>query len=54
TSIDSNYYKANLSNKYSLYFNFLGNKLKEYNIKHYYIYNIDKKGYLISIISKLT
>ncbi|KAF1968714.1 hypothetical protein BU23DRAFT_479497, partial [Bimuria novae-zelandiae CBS 107.79] len=52
-SIDINYYNANLSNKYSLYFNVLRNKIKEYNIKPYYIYNIDKKDYLISIISKL-
>ncbi|KAF1977748.1 hypothetical protein BU23DRAFT_451455, partial [Bimuria novae-zelandiae CBS 107.79] len=51
--IDSNRHNANLSNKYSLYFNFLCNKIKKYNIKPYYIYNIDKKGCLISIVSKL-
>ncbi|KAF1969762.1 hypothetical protein BU23DRAFT_475999, partial [Bimuria novae-zelandiae CBS 107.79] len=51
--IDSNYYNANLGNKYSLYFNFLRNKIKEYNIKSCYTYNIDKKGCLISIISRL-
>ncbi|KAF1975953.1 hypothetical protein BU23DRAFT_457044, partial [Bimuria novae-zelandiae CBS 107.79] len=41
-SIDSNRSKTNLSNKYSLYFNFLGNKLREYDIKRYNTYNIDK------------
>ncbi|KAF1972558.1 hypothetical protein BU23DRAFT_467686 [Bimuria novae-zelandiae CBS 107.79] len=52
-SINSNYYNANLGNKYSLYFNFLRNKIKEYNIKPCYIYNIDEKGCLISIVSRL-
>ncbi|KAF1966701.1 hypothetical protein BU23DRAFT_485748 [Bimuria novae-zelandiae CBS 107.79] len=51
--MDSNYYNANLGNKYSLYFNFLRNKIKEYNIEPCYIYNMDKKGCLIGIISRL-
>ncbi|KAF1964915.1 hypothetical protein BU23DRAFT_491156, partial [Bimuria novae-zelandiae CBS 107.79] len=51
--IDSNRHNANLGNKYSLYFNFLRDKIKEYNIKSYYTYNMDEKGCLISIISRL-
>ncbi|KAF1978757.1 hypothetical protein BU23DRAFT_449144 [Bimuria novae-zelandiae CBS 107.79] len=50
--MDSNRYNANLGDKYSLYFNFLRNKIKEYDIKPRYTYNIDKKGCLIGIISR--
>ncbi|KAF1966394.1 hypothetical protein BU23DRAFT_574016 [Bimuria novae-zelandiae CBS 107.79] len=52
-SIDSNRHNANLGDKYSLYFNFLRDKIKEYDIKPRYTYNMDKKGCLISIISRL-
>ncbi|KAF1977775.1 hypothetical protein BU23DRAFT_564642 [Bimuria novae-zelandiae CBS 107.79] len=52
-SIDSNYYNADLGDKYSLYFNFLRDKIKEYDIKPYYTYNIDKKSCLIGIVSRL-
>jgi len=38
---------------YSLYFNLLGRKIAEYNILPQNIYNIDKKGFLISYLKKL-
>ncbi|KAF1973483.1 hypothetical protein BU23DRAFT_464499, partial [Bimuria novae-zelandiae CBS 107.79] len=51
--VDTNRYNANLVNKYYYFFNLLYSKIDQYRIDPYYIYNIDKKGYLISIISRL-
>ncbi|KAF1965371.1 hypothetical protein BU23DRAFT_489819, partial [Bimuria novae-zelandiae CBS 107.79] len=52
TGIDSNCHQANLGDKYSLYFNILGDKIKEYGIEPRHTYNIDEKGFLIGIISQ--
>ena len=38
--------------KYLLYFKLLRKKIKQYNIEPQYIYNINKKGFLIGIVSK--
>ncbi|KAF1967026.1 hypothetical protein BU23DRAFT_484925, partial [Bimuria novae-zelandiae CBS 107.79] len=48
--IDSNYYKANSKTKYKAYFNLLYLKIREYNMLLYNTYNINKKGFLISVI----
>ncbi|KAF1969358.1 hypothetical protein BU23DRAFT_477316, partial [Bimuria novae-zelandiae CBS 107.79] len=51
--INSTYYNANLEVKYKLYFKLLHNKIAKYSIESYYYYNIDKKGFLLSITSYL-
>ena len=38
---------------YTLYFKLMRKKIEEYNIDTRQIYNIDEKGFLISIIGKL-
>ncbi|KAF1965716.1 hypothetical protein BU23DRAFT_488602, partial [Bimuria novae-zelandiae CBS 107.79] len=43
---------ANFKTKYKTYFNILYLKIKEYNILLSNTYNIDKKGFLISIIRR--
>ncbi|KAF1965984.1 hypothetical protein BU23DRAFT_488021, partial [Bimuria novae-zelandiae CBS 107.79] len=49
---DSNRYKANSKTKYEAYFNLLHLKIEEYNILSCNTYNIDKKGFLISVIGR--
>ena len=51
--MDSNCHAADSAHKYKLYFKLLKHKLQQYNIQPKHIYNIDKKGFLISIIGKL-
>ena len=53
TSIDCNCYTTNSLSKYKLYFKLLEDKIKEYNINASNMYNIDKKGFIISITSRL-
>ncbi|EOA88609.1 uncharacterized protein SETTUDRAFT_168443 [Exserohilum turcica Et28A] len=50
--MESRRYKANLATKYRLYFKLLHNKIKEYNIQPSYIFNIDKKGFLLRIFRR--
>ncbi|KAF1968423.1 hypothetical protein BU23DRAFT_480320, partial [Bimuria novae-zelandiae CBS 107.79] len=50
--IDSNCYKANSKTKYKAYFDLLHPKMEEYNILPCNTYNIDKKGFLISVIGR--
>lgn len=50
--MDRNCYKADLGVKYELYFALLHEKMVQYNIKARDIYNIDEKGFLISILSR--
>ncbi|KAF1980539.1 hypothetical protein BU23DRAFT_444525, partial [Bimuria novae-zelandiae CBS 107.79] len=50
--IDSNYYKADSKTKYEAYFDLLHLKIEEYNILSCNTYNIDEKGFLISVIGR--
>jgi transposase len=48
TGIDRNRHKADSITKYSLYFDLLHDKMKEYSVLPGQIYNIDEKGFIIS------
>jgi hypothetical protein len=50
--MDSNRYAANLYEKYSLYFDLLYRKMLEYKILLRNTYNIDKKGFIIGVVSR--
>jgi hypothetical protein len=50
--IDRNRFVADSRDKYKLYFKLLHSKIREYNIDPSYIYNMDKKGFLISILAR--
>ena len=50
--MDRNRHRADSYNKYRAYFDILLPKIKKYNLTPDRIYNIDKKGFLISILSK--
>ena len=50
--IDKNRKRANLALYYSLYFELLGRKIKEYDIQPQNMYNMDEKGYLIGHVPK--
>ena len=51
-SMDSNRHQADSGSKYSLYFNLLGDKIKEYDIEPRHTYNMDEKGFLIGVIGR--
>jgi hypothetical protein len=53
SSIDTNRKKANSAFKYSLYFKLLRRKIKQYNVNLRHTYNIDEKGFLISILLRI-
>jgi hypothetical protein len=44
--------RADSAFKYSLYFDLLEHKIKQYNVQQQLIYNMDEKGFLIGILSK--
>ena len=50
--IEGNYYNANNSKRYKLYFSLLSYKVKEFNILPKDTYNIDKKGFILRVIRK--
>ena len=52
TGMDSNRHQADSGDKYSLYFDFLGDKIKEYNIEPRHTYNMDEKGFLTGVIGR--
>ena len=52
-AIDNSRHKANLGKKYSLYFDLLREKIKHYNVKARYTYNMDKKGFMLRVIDRL-
>ena len=51
--MDSNRHNTNSEDKYRLYFNYLHGKINKYQIDPRYTYNMDEKGFLIGIISRL-
>lgn len=52
TRIDSQRKRADSAYKYSLYFELMAKKLKEYDVQPEDMYNMDEKGFLIRVLSK--
>jgi hypothetical protein len=52
TRMDRKRHKADFEAKYSLYFDLLHDKIKEYNVEARHIYNIDKKGFMIGVTGR--
>jgi hypothetical protein len=50
--MDRERYKADLEAKYSLYFDLLHDKMKEYEVQLSYIFNIDEKGFMIRVVGR--
>jgi hypothetical protein len=53
SGMDTNRKRADLAFKYSLYFKLLQRKIKQYNVNLRHTYNIDEKGFLISILLRM-
>jgi hypothetical protein len=53
TGIDRSRHQADSESKYSLYFELLRNKLSLYDIQPCNIYNMDEKGFLLGILTRL-
>ncbi|KAF1932450.1 uncharacterized protein M421DRAFT_417164 [Didymella exigua CBS 183.55] len=51
TRIDRERFLANSKRKYKLYFNLLHSKMREHSVDERNTYNIDKKGFFVSINS---
>ena len=51
--MDNSRYKADLGRKYSLYFNLLRKKIKQYYVEPRHTYNIDEKGFMLRVIGRL-
>ena len=49
TGMDADRHNADSYSKYELYFNLLQRKIAEYNVNAKHTYNIDKKGFIISV-----
>ncbi|KAF1928461.1 uncharacterized protein M421DRAFT_63035 [Didymella exigua CBS 183.55] len=52
-SIDRSRHQADSLSKYSLYFKLLRSKLSQYNIEPHNIYNMDEKGCMLGILTRL-
>ena len=51
--LDHNRFRADSAFKYSLYFELLRKKIEQYKVEPQHIYNMDEKGFLIGILSKI-
>ena len=51
--LDHNRSRADSAFKYSLYFELLKKKMEQYYIEPQHVYNIDEKGFLIGVLSKM-
>ena len=51
--LDHNRARADSAFKYILYFELLRKKLEQYKVEPQNIYNVDEKGFLIRILSKM-
>ena len=51
--LDYNRSRADSAFKYSLYFELLRKKIEQYELEPQHIYNMDEKGFLIGILSKM-
>jgi len=52
TAMDRKRHKADSEAKYSLYFDYLHDKMKEYNVEPTHIYNMDEKGFQIGSLGR--
>jgi hypothetical protein len=48
--MDNSRHKADSGSKYSLYFDLLRDKIDQYQVEAYHIYNIDEKGFMLGIV----
>jgi hypothetical protein len=53
TGIDRSRHNADSGVKYRLYFDLLSSKILEYSIEPRHTYNIDEKGFLLGIVTRL-
>jgi hypothetical protein len=53
TGIDRNRHQADSEERYKLYFDLLHSKMREYNVDACNTYNMDEKGFLVSITTRL-
>ena len=51
--LDHNRSRADSAFKYSLYFELLKKKIEQYHIEPQHVYNMDEKGFLIGVLSKM-
>jgi hypothetical protein len=51
TEIDRTRHQADSQSKYSLYFELLCSKLSQYDIEPCNMYNIDKKGFMLGVLT---
>ena len=50
--MDRDRHKADSEAKYSLYFELLHDKMKEYNVQPSHIFNLDEKGFMIRVLRR--
>jgi hypothetical protein len=53
TAMDNSRYKADSGKKYSLYFDLLRDKIDQYHVEARHIYNMDEKGFMLGVVSRL-
>ena len=53
SGMDTSRKRADSAFKYSLYFELLRRKIEQYNVNPRHTYNIDEKGFLIGILSRM-
>jgi hypothetical protein len=53
TGMDKDRKRADSAFKYALYFELLKRKIEQYEIEPQHIYNMDEKGFLIGVLSKM-
>ena len=51
--LDHNRSRADSAFKYTLYFELLRKKIEQYEVEPQHIYNMDEKGFLVGILSKI-
>ena len=51
--LDHNRSRADSAFKYTLYFELLRKKIEQYEVEPQHIYNMDEKGFLVGILSKM-
>jgi hypothetical protein len=52
TGIDRSRHQADLGLKYKLYFDLLIDKISQYDIEPYNIYNMDEKGFMLGVLTR--
>jgi hypothetical protein len=52
TGMDNSCHKADSGRKYSLYFDFLRDKIDQYQVEARHIYNMDEKGFMLGVVGR--